>query len=155
MKLIKMDVDKMEQYSNRPSFRLTVDELATVGFRYEERNGCYFAETDGLVRFFYYDKPGNGYGGSVFHITMTDGTEKDLIGPWSSRSGVMNGQGFKPCLEVVLNGFAAAVTVEWLESQGVTCKAIDSHGETIYEPVDENGEFYKPLDGTYYTELVS
>lgn len=155
MKLVRMKIDRYEGYANRPAFILTAENVPGADeLRYEVRDGCYFAEKNGLVRFYYYTKPGDGFGGSKFLITMTDGTEKELIGPWSSRAGVMNGQGFKPCLEVVLNGFASAVTVEWLESQGIPCKAIDSHGETIYEPVDGRGEFYKPLN-SFYKEHVS
>lgn len=147
---MRMKVNRMEQYANRPQFVLEVEDAPGADeLRYEERNGCYFAEKDGLVRFFYYTKPDDGYGGTVFPITMTDGRQVDLIGPWSSRSGVMNGLGFAPCLEVVINGRGAAVTVAWLESQGVTCKAINSNGETIYEPLDENGDLYKPLSHSY------
>ena len=103
MNIISARVNWHSEYDNSPTFEILVDKFPDrKDFRYKEKNGIYYAELEGLVSFFYYRSPGNGYGGQKFSIVMEDGTKKDLIGPWSSRSGAVNSIGFGPCLDVFL-----------------------------------------------------
>ena len=71
-------------------------------FIYERKGPMFFGHNKltGVVRFYYYDAPGHGYGGSVFELPMKDGTTQTLIGPWSSNSETMNKAGFEPSKEV-------------------------------------------------------
>ncbi len=57
---------------------------------FEERNSVYYTDLGDVVKFYYYDKPGTGYGGKVFCLKMKNGTNRELIGPWSSSPGYVN-----------------------------------------------------------------
>ena len=82
-----------------------VDEWPKLSseFRFDREGTLYFAELHGVVKFFSYNGPGRGFAGRVFPITMRDGSAIRLEGPFSSRAGVMNRQGFTPCLEVAVH----------------------------------------------------
>lgn len=124
MEILKAKIDWMEQFANEPGLYLLLKNRPSLGdFRYEERNGCYFAENQGLVDFFHYKQPGDGYAGRSFHLTMKDGSEKVLKGPWSSRASVMNREGFVHCIEATITEdlevwerghtfYSSAVTIE-------------------------------------------
>ena len=124
MKVLQTSVDWYPGYANSPQLKVLVDKAPDHSLlRYEKRGGLYFAHLDGYVSFFYYDKPGDGYAGRVFDITLLDGTQVSLKGPWSSRAGCVNNAGFEPCLNVSLTDdptvwtrgytfFAAAVTLK-------------------------------------------
>ena len=87
-------------------------------FLYENKKWAYFAEdpTTGRVRYFsYHGKPGEGFGGSTYHLPMVDGSTATLIGPWSSNSQAMNTIGMKPSKEVTIQGrynMADAMTLD-------------------------------------------
>jgi len=66
---------------------------------YTQHGSLYYAEVGPMCSYFSYTSPGRGYGGSKFKILLSDGTFKDLIGPWSSGSYAMNANGFGPCIE--------------------------------------------------------
>lgn len=101
MKIINGCVDWMEGWGNRPTIRIAVDKMPDRGgFRYERRKSLYYAELDGLVSFFSCSRPGEGFEGRRFTLTMKDGSEQTLIGPWSSRAGAMNANGLGPCVDV-------------------------------------------------------
>lgn len=85
---------------NTPNLVIDVDELPLDKMVYEEKQHIYRAEFDGYVSFFYYSGPGEGYAKAHFPIKMKDGTDKVLIGPWSSRAGAVN-RYFPPCLDVI------------------------------------------------------
>lgn len=142
MKLIRHDVNMHEGYANDANYRIWVDALPELSdLRYEKRGNLYYAEKNGYVNFYYYDRPGDGYGGRQFPITLTDGTEVVLKGPWSSRAGVMQKAGFPETVEVTINGiYAGAVTREWLTSYGLETVGIDvGGGETLFVP-SKDGE---------------
>lgn len=81
-----------------------VDEWPKLeDFRFERAETLYFAEDHGIVNFFNYNGPGRGFGGRIFDITMKDGSTRDLIGPFSSRAGVPNREGFISCFEVAVH----------------------------------------------------
>ena len=159
MKVISGNVRWMEGWGNRPTIEIAVDKLPDRSeFRYEQRDSLYYAELDGLVNFFSYSRPGEGYGGRRFDLVMTDGSKKTLVGPWSSRAGAMNSYGFGPCLDVSIcegeeafnrrSFYAGAVTVELLK-QGACL--IDAG--TIYQ--DKNPMNNQVRQGGYSKEFPS
>jgi hypothetical protein len=100
MKIIKAKVEWMEEFDNEPSLRIMVDkEPDYAALRYEKRGDLYFAQQGVFASFFYYSKPGEGYGGREFPIKLLDGTDVILKGPWSSNSASMNEAGFTPTKE--------------------------------------------------------
>lgn len=106
MKLLDMRIDYMEGYANAPRVKLLVDEIPDMSDAiYTHHNNLYCAHKEGLVRFFFYRGPGKGFAGRVFRIRVARGRtpleqqvarhagqyyEKDLVGPWSSNTGVIN-----------------------------------------------------------------
>jgi len=116
-------------YVNSPCLHIDVDpvcyEMARKQIRYRTFEGTHFwGEAQGLVSFFYHSgspKAQEGFGGSRFTLPMEDGSIVKLIGPWSSRAGVMNLH-FPPCLDVVFHfpgqvtGLACAVTLEFAQA---------------------------------------
>jgi len=85
-------------------------------FTFIRQGPIYYAERQGWCMFFSYSKPGNGYGGSHIPIKMADGTDKTLIGPWSSRAGVINKLGLGPCAQVLVDNFVTHMTVRRLNT---------------------------------------
>lgn len=96
------------RFDNDPSLMLLVDEMPDgENLVYESlekgSNTLYFAHYGGLVSF-YAHAPNDerGYGGASFVLTLDDGSDVKIKGPWSSRSGVMN-KHFEPhSLEVAI-----------------------------------------------------
>lgn len=149
MEIISASINWYERYVNNPVLKIETSEAAVRGhndFVYEEKDGCYFAEKDGFVSFFYYQAPGEGFGGSHFTLNMKDGTKKTLIGPWSSRAGAMNCRFEQQCLDVVYNNnLGGACTLETAQE---AIKWINDHkvypvpvylvrvddGDTRYDP---------------------
>jgi len=106
MKILKGRVNWMEERGNRPHLELLVDTIPVRDvMRFDERENLFFAEHDGFCQYFSWrgiGRDGNdgGFSGSVYEITMRDGTPRTLKGPWSSNPGAMNEAGFGPCMEV-------------------------------------------------------
>jgi hypothetical protein len=93
MSLRDAKVEWMEGFDNTPGFKILVDDdwADHSEHRYEERNGIYLSILpNGMVSFFFYKSPGDGFGGRKFTLKMKDGTERELIGPWSSNSDAVN-----------------------------------------------------------------
>lgn len=102
MKVLDAKVDWMVGWANDPRLQVLVDEIPSYKeLRYEKREGMYFAELEGLVHFVW-DDPTNheGFGGRRFQLHMKDDSEVELVGPWSSRSGVANLLDFHKSMEV-------------------------------------------------------
>jgi len=102
---MKASVNWMEGWANPPKLEIHLDRYPESGqFVYEETQGCYFAvdQETGVVRYFYYERPGRGYGGRTFDLKMKDGSTRSLIGPWSSRCQCMNEVGFPHSVECVI-----------------------------------------------------
>lgn len=151
MKALKARVSWMKEYANNPGFEVLVDKIPeSTELRYKCINRIYYAEKAGYVSFYYYNSPGEGFGGSHFHITMDDESEMILKGPWSSRSGCAN-KYFPHCMEIALieeeSGFdrgytfySCAATIEWVTTNvlpllpGVSIIAALDHGELSYHP---------------------
>lgn len=107
---------------------------AGIHHNFEKRHGIYRAQEGDLVRFFSYTEPGNGYGGWQFNIHLTDGSHEHIIGPWSSRAGVVN----------MLYPDRDAV-IECTEDNIVTCVTVESLrrlGIEFYEITKWGGEQY-------------
>jgi hypothetical protein len=104
MTILDCKVEWREEWDNTPELFILVDEFPSLEktlFDYKPK-GLFFAEEGDFVLFFYYVRPSQGFGGRSFTLNMKDGTKKTLVGPWSSRSGVMNDAGFTKCVEVVM-----------------------------------------------------
>lgn len=137
MKLVSHKVNMYEGYANDAKYQIWVEDMPELSdLRYEQRGNLYFAEKDGLVSFYSYTSPGDGYAGCHFPITLVDGTEVVLKGPWSSRPAVMMKAGFPECVDVVINGiYASNVTREWLTAQGLETVGVDTgYGEVVFVP---------------------
>jgi hypothetical protein len=123
MKLLKAEVDWMQGWANSPRLIVEVDKTPVhLRYRKKEVGGetVYFAENEGFVAYFSHDpKNERGYGGREFDITLEDGSDVTIKGPWSSRCGVMNSLGFTPSVEVILvendSRSSGAVTVEFAQ----------------------------------------
>lgn len=130
--------DDLELRIQVPNDHPLFDAFNHGAYIYSQIDTCYFG-TDtrtGQVSFFSYDGPGRGFGGSTYNLPMRDGSVATLIGPWSSRCGVMNAYGFTPSKEVTIESrynMASAMTVEainkLIEPLGYVC---------VQEPRDEN-----------------
>ena len=104
MNILSAKINWNANYMNFPDLEIEVDEMPdTKTMRYEERNNIFYAEREGYASYFYYKEPGEGFGGREFPITMKDGTEKILKGPWSSRASCVNQMGFGPVVDIVLS----------------------------------------------------
>jgi hypothetical protein len=89
--IIDVFPDWYEDFDNAASFKVLLPSLALdEAFKYEEQNGQYIAVAGDQVRMFAYSKPGEGYGGRKFVISMLDGSSRTLIGPWSSGAYASN-----------------------------------------------------------------
>lgn len=127
IEVIKGRIKWMDHCNNAPTLELLVSRIPkSEEHRYELRQGLYFSEVEGFCSFFSWDgTPDRGYGGRSFHITMKDGTETDLVGPWSSSSSAVSSVGFGPCADVNITDepgayergytfYAGSVTMELL-----------------------------------------
>lgn len=154
MKALKAKIRWSKEWSNPPTLEILVDTLEENLFYYHKKvnsNTLWFAEKNGLVRF-YAENPRDreGYAGHTFRI-MTINGEYDLKGPWSSRSGVMN-KYFKQCMEVSLTDdpdayergytfYGGAVTLEFaedaiklVEESRVELIKVKNRDEFVYVP---------------------
>lgn len=117
MRILGGTIDWHPGYSNRPRLVLELadwpDQSAfvyrRVPFTTQDwdgravRSSIYYAEHDGAVDFVSYRGQGGGYGGQPFRLQMADGSVAELIGPYSSRAGVVNGLGLGPVMDVASN----------------------------------------------------
>lgn len=93
MRPLKCNVRWNEHSLNAAGLEILVDEIPAGPFIYElfDVGGktLWLAERDGLVRFYVETDDKRGFGGSEFEIQTRTGPYT-LVGPWSSRAGVMN-----------------------------------------------------------------
>jgi hypothetical protein len=103
MEIKNVLIDLHVGYANSPSIIVEIDDGVPYhfDFSYEKRGSLYWGELNGFVCFFSHNIiDQQGYGGILFDLRMLDGTVEHLLGPWSSRSGVMNKAGFPHSKEV-------------------------------------------------------
>lgn len=119
-----IEVDWMLQYGNSPTITLRLDHEIPDVFHFNQiGERTWVAETDGFISYFAHDGSANnngGYGGAVRTVTMSDGSIREFIGPWSSRIGVVNHyKGFAYGVDVTIitptKHHYKAVTVEYLK----------------------------------------
>jgi len=121
-------------------------------FSFEQRHDIWYAEKDGIAMHFCWHGPENAHGfdGRHFNIRTTAGEEVILKGPWSTRAGVVNAEGFGPCVDVSLTDdpeafsrgytfIAGSITLDFAE---LACQIIGgvrmvkkSEGSDIYHMV--------------------
>lgn len=107
MKVLAAKVNWYEGYGNNPRLQVLIDEFPPRGemiFKRKKKR-LYLAELDGYVRYFSWSGEGNdgGHYRRSFPIKVEeDGEVKDvtLLGPWSSRAGVMNQFFEQRCVDV-------------------------------------------------------
>lgn len=97
MDVLAARVNWVENFDNTPRFEVLLSREPKPPV-FQQKDYLYWGEDNGFVEFFYYHSPGKGYGGSKFTINV-NGQTKTLIGPWSSRAGIMN-KYFPHCMEV-------------------------------------------------------
>lgn len=101
MKILKAKLKHNDGFSNSPSLQVLIDKFPE-DLVYQRKGSLYFAEKEGFVRFYYYDRPGDGYAGRSFTIKVEEDTgikERTLKGPWSSSCSCMNAK-FPHSMEV-------------------------------------------------------
>ena len=107
-KILYIQVDWRDHVQNDAELRVLLDRVAKrEEFTFTKKGAFYYAELGDEVMFLAHTKETpeeneGGFGGSIFELSMDDGTRINLAGPWSSRAGVMNKEGFGPCLDVSL-----------------------------------------------------
>lgn len=104
MRVTDAKVEWNEDVANNPRLQVLVDEIPpteSMVFQSAKNKQIWYAEKDGYVRFFagHPEKDGDGYGGRSYKLNTKEG-EVVLNGPYSSRAGVMNKEGFGPCVDV-------------------------------------------------------
>lgn len=128
--------------------RAEFDKPPEVYGKYQmNESTLYFGVNERGVAFYYsYSGPGRGFGGARIEIPVEDGTTHVLIGPWSSRCGVMN-HAFQASMEVVLNSrynMAGAMTFtalnKYLAPMGLQCDMKKHHGDWMpfVRPINAN-----------------
>ena len=103
MRIENASVDWMEDVDNDPRLQVVVDEIPSRDeMRFEHEDGIYCGIADGFAYYFAWSGDGNdgGFSGRCYDITMRDGTEVTLKGPWSSRAGCVNRRSFGPVVDV-------------------------------------------------------
>lgn len=106
MKILDARVDWMSDYDNHPNLKILIDkEPNHEDLIYDEIKGIHYSIKDGYASYLYYISPGEGYGGSVFNLRMSNGQMKALKGPWSSRAGCVNSivSAAKPNFEFIVD----------------------------------------------------
>ena len=167
MKIIDATVDWILDFSNDPRLQVLVDAIPRIDeLEFEQRETLFFAEKGGFVVFFTHSgsaRNEGGYCNREFGLHMKDGTEKILRGPWSSRAGVMNREGFTPCVEVSMTAdpdvlerghtfYGCAITAAMAK---VACEIAGCHlvsvkkyeDETYYIPSTSSDSIVKPVAG--------
>jgi len=96
---------KLDARYTPPQLVLLVERTPDLDeFRFENKQGVWYAEKAGFVKYYYWIGPNNAGGFSNTHIPIItkNNTRVILKGPWSSRAGAVNSVGFGPCVDVLL-----------------------------------------------------
>lgn len=127
MKCLAIRVNWHKGFCNDPSLELLVDRIPGMDeMRFEHRGEIWYGELDGAVSFYQWKGPHkeHGFGGATYPITMKDGTQQNLLGPWHVSPSAAHQQGFPHCMDVAITDHPEAminghtfcgrqVTVEW------------------------------------------
>lgn len=148
MKILDAKVKPNLEWANSPDLVVLVDEVPSFSEAlFTQHNTMYVADTNGYVRYYYYQAPGDGFGGGCIDLKMSDGTTKTLIGPWSSRAGVVNRIGCGPVMDVIVfekreefeRGYTGMIGCLRLE---LALEAARMCNEKLLQYGDGHGEFY-------------
>ena len=158
MKVLKAYVDWREGSGSLPLLNILVDKRPLHDLRYEKKGDIYFAEKDGYVSFYAWSGNGNdrGMGGSEVPITIKDGRQVILKGPWSSNPESVEKAGFEPTMAVAIaddpeifervgGNYAGNVTLDLAREMVADLKDVgigyDRFGQRI--PVKKEGNDYQ------------
>lgn len=85
MKALELKIDWMHGWSNPPGVKMVVDDIPSRSeMRFKREGDLYWAEKDGLVRQFTWGGgEQRGFGGRDIPITLENGEQVVLKGPWS------------------------------------------------------------------------
>lgn len=149
MKVIDATVDWKEDVGNNPRLQVLVDEIPpmeSMVFESAKNDQIWYAEKGGYVRFFsgHPDKDGSGYGGRSYTLN-TQGGQVVLNGPYSSRAGVMNKEGFGPCVDVSITSDPSVLKKGYTFSSGSI--TLDKAKEAIKHVEDAEGLRKTSLSG--------
>ena len=103
MRIKDATVDWNEGSSLDPTLQVLVDEIPDRSeLRFQNEDELWVGIDNGYVEYFAYSGDGNdgGYSGRCFEVTMADGEQVTLKGPWSSRAGIVNKSRFGPVVDV-------------------------------------------------------
>lgn len=126
---------------------IVVDAIPTDLVYEIEYDVFYYAEKEGYVKYYVYAGPGKGFYGLTTRITLKNGEEIELTGPYSSGASVVN-RYFPHCVDVAIREekdspycfFAGAVTIEFAKEALLLCdedvELVEEqfHNDTIYIP---------------------
>jgi len=112
MKILDARINWNEWYCNDPELQVLVDKIPEhkdLNYKVKQANygtviyNLYLAEKEGYVAFLAWSgtKNDGGYCGAEWQI-IANGKPITVRGPWSSRSGVMNGHFETQCMEVAI-----------------------------------------------------
>jgi hypothetical protein len=160
-KILDFKVNWNENWDNAPSFVVVVDK-SDNNFIFEEKDGIFLAVDGDFASFFFYKKPGQGYGGREFVLKMKDGNERILVGPWSSNSDAVN-QRFPEILVREVNmdtvdghHYAANMThkaiIRECKARGIRVGIVKTYYGTWLQPLDKNGNPKYCRSGVEITE---
>ncbi len=103
MKIRQASVDWREDSGGDPVLQVLVDEIPSRDeLRFEHEDGIYCGIKSGFAVYYTWSGEGNdgGFSGDCYEITMRDGEQVTLKGPWSSRAGCVNQLSFGPVVDV-------------------------------------------------------
>jgi hypothetical protein len=163
--IIDVRVDLYEDRINMiPRILVLVDADEHTQIEYEERDYMYLGIKDDIASFYYYDRPGDGFGGMRIPIKMKDGTERVLEGPWSSNSASVNGLFPEtPVVECSItydkngwndehiysaHGGAALISslIPKLKEKGIRCGMVNTGYGVYFRPLSASGQSKDPRD---------
>ena len=139
MKILNARTVNYTRYANDPRIEILVDRIPEPHeMRYDAmacRDGdtsistAYFAENDGYVSFFIHNwQNQRGFGGAMFPLHMNDGTIREVVGPWASRSDIMDDLGFTPSIEVSITDKPDVYERGWTFMAGhITKELLDTY----------------------------
>jgi len=106
---------------------LVDEEVPLSDFRFERAGNIWYGEKNGMVEFFAWSETADhqGYGGQSFRLTMADGEDVVLPGPYSSRAGVVNLHGFGPVVNAIVTDDRDCFDDEWTMNHRL-CLTLDA-----------------------------
>jgi len=97
MEVENLEINWNNRWGNDVGIVLKVKNLERPKFKYESkrrgRHTLFFAydRKTGLVNYYAYDpRDKTGFSGAVYELPLKNGKTRKIVGPWSSRSEVMN-----------------------------------------------------------------